>query len=198
MTPSGIEQGQSAQLIWKSSNAESITIDNGIGTVEASGSRNISPLQSTTYLARATGSGGTAVSEARITVTAKEVVTPLQAPERSDSEIFDQRIKDAFFDYDQYTIREEARAGLLEDVKVLGERAAIRVTIQGYADERGSEKYNLALGDQRANSVKEFLVSQGVAASRIDTVSFGKEQSFCQDHNEECWQQNRRAHFVMR
>jgi peptidoglycan-associated lipoprotein len=198
VSPGAIEQGQSAQLTWKASNADSVTIDNGVGTVEASGSRNVSPSKSTTYLARATGAGGTAVAEARVTVTPKEIVTPIETPGLKPSEIFDQRIKDAFFDYDQTSIREDAQNALKEDAKVLKELPEIRITIQGYADERGSEKYNLALGDQRANSAKAFLVSQGIDASRIDTVSFGKEQSFCDDHTEECWQQNRRAHLVMR
>jgi peptidoglycan-associated lipoprotein len=149
-------------------------------------------------MARATGSGGSAVAEARVTVTAPTAVTPPPMPAISDSEFFSHNIKDAFFDYDQYNIRDDARAALQADARVLRERPGIRVTIEGHCDERGSEKYNLALGDRRANAAKDFLVSQGIDGSRIDTISYGKERNVCEQHNEECWQLNRRAHLVMR
>jgi len=197
-SPAAIEKGQSTTLSWNSSNATGITIDNGIGTVEQSGSRSISPSTSTTYMARATGPGGNAVAEARVTVTPPPAVTPPPPPAISTSEFFANNIKDAFFDYDQYSIREDARAALTSDARALGERQEIRFTIEGHCDERGSEKYNLALGDRRANTAKDFLVSQGVNSSRIDTISYGKERNFCEEHNEECWQLNRRAHLVMR
>jgi peptidoglycan-associated lipoprotein len=70
------------------------------------------------------------------------------------------------------------------------------VTIEGHCDERGSTEYNLALGDRRAGAVKQYLVSLGISADRISTVSFGKEKPFCTQSNESCWQQNRRGHFV--
>ena len=69
--------------------------------------------------------------------------------------------------------------------------------MEGHCDERGSTEYNLALGDRRAQAAKDFLVSLGIAADRMQTVSYGKERPFCMDHNEACWQQNRRAHFVL-
>jgi len=197
-SPSAIEKGQSTTLSWNSSNATSMTIDNGIGTVEASGSRTISPSASTTYMARATGPGGNAVAEARVTVTAPPPVTPPPMPAISDSEFFSNTIKDAFFDYDQYNIRDDAREALIADAAALKQRPGIRITIEGHCDERGSERYNLALGDRRANAAKEFLVGQGIDSSRIDTVSYGKERNFCEEHTEECWQLNRRAHVVMR
>jgi peptidoglycan-associated lipoprotein len=175
-----------------------VTIDNGVGTVEPSGSRNVSPSASTTYMARATGPGGTAVAEARVTVTAPTAITPPALPAINDSEFFLANIKDAFFDYDQYNIREDAQAALQADARALNQRPSIRITIEGHCDERGSEKYNLALGDRRANAVKEYLVGQGVSASRIDTISYGEERPFCEDHNETCWQDNRRGHIVMR
>jgi peptidoglycan-associated lipoprotein len=125
-------------------------------------------------------------------------VTPPPPPAISDSEFFSSNIKDAFFDYDQYSIRDDARVALQNDARALGVRSGIRFTIEGHCDERGSEKYNLALGDRRANAAKEFLVTQGVNSSRIDTISYGKERPFCEEHNEECWQLNRRAHLVLR
>ena len=70
------------------------------------------------------------------------------------------------------------------------------MTIEGHCDERGSTEYNLGLGDRRANAVKQYLVSLGISADRLSTVSFGKEKPFCMEHNEPCWQQNRRGHFV--
>lgn len=198
VSPSAIEKGQSTTLSWKSANATGVTIDNGIGTVEPSGSREISPSTSTTYMARATGPGGNAVAEARVTVTAPSAATPLAGPALSDVEFFENTIKDAFFDYDQYDIREDAREALMANARALKERPSIRITIEGHCDERGSERYNLALGDRRANAAKEFLVSQGIDSSRIDTVSYGKERNFCDYQTEECYQLNRRAHFVMR
>ena len=197
-SPSAIERDQSATLSWNSTNATGVTIDNGVGTVEASGSRTIKPQTSTTYMARATGPGGNAVAEARVTVTIPPPATPPPMPSISDLEFFTSSIKDAFFDYDQYSIREDARQALIADARALKDRPGIRVTIEGHADERGSEKYNLALGDRRANAAKEFLVSQGIESSRIDTTSYGKERNFCEEHTEECWQLNRRAHLVMR
>jgi peptidoglycan-associated lipoprotein len=198
VSPTAIEKGQSATLSWDSASAAGVTVDNGVGTVESSGSREIRPSVSTTYTARATGPGGTAVAEARVTVTAPPAVTPPPLPSIKDSDFFSSNIKDAFFDYDQYSIREDARANLEADARALKQRPAIRITIEGHCDERGSEKYNLALGDRRANAARDFLISQGVDASRIDTISYGEEQNFCEEHNEECWQLNRRAHITMR
>jgi peptidoglycan-associated lipoprotein len=158
----------------------------------------IMPSASTTYMARATGPGGNAVAEARVTVSSPPAVVSIPPPAISDAAFFEANIRDAFFDYDQYNIREDARAALQSDARVLNERSGIRFTIEGHCDERGSEKYNLALGDRRANAAKEFLVAQGITGSRIDTISYGKERNVCEEHNEQCWQQNRRAHFVMR
>ena len=197
-SPSAIEKGQSTTIAWNSTNATSVTIDNGVGTVEASGSRTVRPAESTTYMAKVTGPGGNAAAEARVTVTAPPAVTPPPPPAISDSAFFEANIKDAFFDYDQYSIREDAQQALISNARALAQRPSIRVTIEGHCDERGSEKYNLALGDRRAISAKDFLVSQGVDASRIDTISYGEERNFCEEKNEDCWQLNRRAHFVMR
>jgi peptidoglycan-associated lipoprotein len=82
------------------------------------------------------------------------------------------------------------------DAAALAERSALHFTIEGHCDERGSEKYNLALGDRRANAAKESLTTQGVSADRIETISYGKERPVCTDHNEDCWQKNRRAHLA--
>jgi len=196
-TPSAIEEGQSATLTWNSTNATEVTIDGGIGTVPSSGSRAVRPASSTTYKARAVGSGGTAEAEVRLTVSAARATPPPARP-LSDAEFFTQRIQDIYFDYDRYDVRTDARTTLTANARALTERATLRITIEGHCDERGSERYNLALGDRRANAAKEFLVGQGVASDRMDTVSFGENQPVCSDSNEDCWQRNRRAHFVLR
>jgi peptidoglycan-associated lipoprotein len=197
-SPSAIEKGQPTTITWNSTNATNISIDNGIGTVEASGSRTVRPSESTTYMAKASGPGGNATSEARVTVTPPPAVTPPPPPVITDAAFFESNIKDAFFDYDQYGIRSDAQQILIKNAQALAQRPSIRITIEGHCDERGSEKYNLALGDRRAISAKDFLVSQGVDASRIDTISYGEERPFCEEKNEDCWKLNRRAHFVMR
>lgn len=198
--PAVIERGQSTTLSWSSTNAANVTIDNGVGAVEAYGSRTISPRESTNYTARATGADGkSVVAEKRVTVTAPSAaVSSSTNPAIEDAQWFPAHIKDAFFDYDQYSIRPDAQTALQENARALKGRPNIRITIEGYCDERGSEKYNLALGDMRANAAKEYLVSQGVESGRINTVSYGKEQNFCEEHNENCWSQQRRAHLVMR
>ncbi len=196
-TPSAIEEGQSTTLAWNSTNATEVTVDGGIGTVPSSGSRVIRPSSSTTYKARATGPGGTAEAEVRVTVSAPMATPPPSRP-LTDAEFFTTRINDVYFDYDRYDIREDARTTLVSNARALSERASIRVTIEGHCDERGSERYNLALGDRRANAARDFLVGQGIPSTRLDTVSLGENQPFCNESNEDCWQKNRRAHFVMR
>lgn len=198
-SPAAIERGQSSMLTWNTTNATNVTISGGIGTVETSGSRSVSPSESATYTARASGAGGTATAEARITVTAPPTVAAPK-PVISDAEFFAANVKDAFFDFDKYDIRADAEVTLRNDAKALSnpERSRLRFTIEGHCDERGSERYNQALGDMRANAAKQYLVGQGVSADRIDTISYGEERPFCSESNEECWQQNRRAHFVLR
>ncbi len=90
----------------------------------------------------------------------------------------------------------DQQSSVRADAQFLNQHTDINITIEGHCDERGSTEYNLALGDQRASSVKSALVSAGVSSSRIKTISYGKEKPFCNESNEACWQQNRRGHFV--
>jgi peptidoglycan-associated lipoprotein len=110
------------------------------------------------------------------------------------------RIQDAYFDYDQHSLRTDAIATLASDSKELAEilqqYPGYKLKIEGYCDERGSAEYNVALGDARAKAAKDYLVNAGVSASQLDTVSFGKENPVCSDHDENCWQKNRRVHIV--
>ena len=102
-----------------------------------------------------------------------------------------------FFDYDTYDIRTDAQSVLARDASYLASHPDVKVVIGGYCDERGSDEYNLALGQNRANAAQKALVTAGVAASRIRVVSYGKEKPFCADSNEQCWQLNRRDGFTM-
>ena len=106
------------------------------------------------------------------------------------------RERDAYFDLDKADLRPDAREALTKTAEFLRNYPQAKVTIEGHCDERGSTEYNLALGDRRAAAVKQFLVSQGISADRMSTVSFGKEKPFCMESTEACWQQNRRGHFV--
>jgi peptidoglycan-associated lipoprotein len=110
------------------------------------------------------------------------------------------RIQDAYFDYDRHTLRNDAISTLAADSKELAEilqqYPGYKLKIEGYCDERGSAEYNVALGDARAKAAKDYLVNAGVAASQLDTISFGKENQVCTEHDESCWQKNRRVHIV--
>jgi peptidoglycan-associated lipoprotein len=106
-------------------------------------------------------------------------------------------LADVFFDLDTPVIREDAKALLVANANWARTWESTMLTIEGYCDERGSSEYNLALGSRRADAVKSYMVGLGVSASRIALVSKGKEQGFCSDDNEGCWQQNRRGHFLV-
>jgi peptidoglycan-associated lipoprotein len=106
-------------------------------------------------------------------------------------------LTDAYFDYDKSDLREDGRASLQKDAEYLKKWSSVVVSVEGHCDSRGSSEYNLALGSRRATAVKDYLVSLGVAANRITVVSKGKEQPFCGDESESCWQQNRRGHFII-
>jgi len=189
--PNVIEPGQATTLTWRTENATDVSLE-GMGTVEANGSRSVTPSDSTTYRLIAKGAGGTQEATARVTVTAP--APPMAGP--GDEELFAQNVKDVFFDYDKYDIRVDQVPQFAASARFLAQHPNMRLLIEGHCDERGSTEYNLGLGDNRANSVKEALVRAGVSADRVKTMSFGKEKPFCTESNEQCWQQNRRGHFV--
>ena len=97
------------------------------------------------------------------------------------------------FDYDKYTVLDNDKATLQRQAAWLAKYPNVKVTVEGNADERGTREYNIALGARRANAVKEYLVSLGVSAARVDTVSYGKEKPICTESTESCWAQNRRG-----
>jgi peptidoglycan-associated lipoprotein len=106
-------------------------------------------------------------------------------------------LSDVYFDYDKSDIRDDARPLLQKDADWLRRWTSTSITVEGHCDERGSSEYNIALGERRAKAVKDYLASLGISADRVLTVSKGKEQPVCTDHNEACWQQNRRGHFIV-
>lgn len=106
--------------------------------------------------------------------------------------------KSVFFDYDDYRIKPEYQETLRKQAEFLSNAPKAALVIEGYADERGSSEYNLALGQKRADAVGKALALQGVANSRFETVSFGKEKPRATCHEEKCWQENRRSDFVIK
>lgn len=199
--PSSIERGQSATLRWSVTDATSVSIDQGIGTVQATGNRRVFPSDSTTYTMTVTGPGGSTTATATVNVTAPPPPPPPPAPPKASlSERLAAEVRDAYFDYDKSDIREDARAVLTRNADALRtifqDFPNATVVIEGHADERGSAEYNLGLSDRRASSARDFLVQLGVPTDRLRTVSYGKERPVCTESNESCWQQNRRAHFA--
>jgi peptidoglycan-associated lipoprotein len=108
------------------------------------------------------------------------------------------RIQDAYFDYDKHTLRPDAEVNLRGDAHTLAEIISrypkFKLTVEGYCDERGSDEYNLALGDARAKQASQYLATLGLPAPQLQTISYGKDKPVCTEHTEECWQKNRRAH----
>jgi len=110
------------------------------------------------------------------------------------------RIQDAYFDYDKHTLRPDAEVALKRDAQTLSDIIRqypdFKLTVEGHCDSRGSEEYNLALGDARAKQAKEYLATLGLPADQLQLISYGKDRPVCNDQDEECWQKNRRAHLT--
>lgn len=124
-----------------------------------------------------------------------EVVAPPEVkPESEIPAVLE--LKDVFFDYDRFALRDDAREVLTGDGKFLVDNAGAQVMLEGHCDERGTVEYNLALGERRAGAVKGYLVQYGVDPSRLRTISYGEERPFALGQDEAAWSQNRRVHFV--
>ncbi|HLJ13556.1 MAG TPA: peptidoglycan-associated lipoprotein Pal [Bryobacteraceae bacterium] len=199
--PSTIERGQSSTLRWSVSNATDTSIDQGLGAVQSSGSRQVFPSSTTTYTLTAKGAGGTDSRQVTVEVTVPPPPPPPPPPtvKRSASDILASDVHDAYFDFDKYDIRSDAQQVLTQDAGVLKQifqdNPSFTVVVEGHCDERGSAEYNLGLGDKRATAAKDFLVQLGVPADRMKTISYGKERPVCTDQTEECYQRNRHVHF---
>jgi len=194
-TPNVISAGDPVQLTWRTTNATQISID-GLGDVPSVGVKTVTPSESTTYRLVARNDSGSADATARVTVNGPPAVS-VPSTTMSEADEFRARVQDIFFDYDTYDIRNDAQATLSKDADYLVSHPNIKVVIGGYCDERGSDEYNLALGQNRAQATKSALVTAGVGADRIRIISYGKEKPFCTESNEECWQLNRRAGFTL-
>jgi peptidoglycan-associated lipoprotein len=128
-------------------------------------------------------------------------------PEPTEDEIFAKKtleqlnaekpLADVYFDYDSTDLREESRASLQKNLEWLKRWTSTKVLIEGHADSRGTNEYNLALAERRAAAVRDYLTSLGLSADRMNVVSKGEEQPSCTDETEACWQQNRRGHFII-
>jgi peptidoglycan-associated lipoprotein len=133
------------------------------------------------------------------TVLGDAVITPASAAYALGSrEAFEQAVGNlVLFDLDQAVLRNDAGAVLLRQADWLTQYSGTQIVVEGHADERGTREYNLGLGERRAQAVKDYLIARGVAAGRIDTVSYGKERQVCLVSTETCWSQNRRAASVV-
>src|SRR6516225_5111778 len=193
-SPNELPQGQSAVLTWSTENARRVSIS-GIGIVAATGSKTVRPQTSITYVLTASGPGGAKEASARITVTSPPAATARATP--TDEELFSESMKDIFFAYDKSVVATNEEPTIEQDARFLAAHPYIKLLISGHCDERGSEDYNLALGDSRADSVRDQFERLGIKADRIRTISYGKEKPFCNEETEACWQLNRRAHFSL-
>lgn len=193
-TPSTISAGDQVVLTWRTTDATNVTIE-GIGEVTSSGVKTVTPTTSTSYHLIARGDGGSADATARVTVNQPPAAVPVPSNTMSEEEEFKANVQDIFFDYDTADIRADGQATLSKDASYLNSHPNLKIVIGGYCDERGSNEYNLALGQNRAEAARNALVNAGVAAGRIRVISYGKEKPFCTESTEDCWQQNRRAGF---
>jgi peptidoglycan-associated lipoprotein len=195
--PETISVGQSVVINWRTTNATSATID-GIGAVNLNGTQTVSPTQSVIFHLVAKGDGGSAEASAKVTVLIPEAPTPPPASaDLTDADAFAAGVEDVYFDYDSYDLRADGQAAIAKTAAFMNAHPTAKAIIGGYADDRGSAEYNLALGESRGNAAKTALVNAGVAADRLRVISYGKEKQFCSEETDACWQQNRRAQFSL-
>jgi peptidoglycan-associated lipoprotein len=194
VSPSTVQSGESVTITWKTENASAVTIE-PLGAVLPSGSQTAMPTESTTYHLTAKGPGGVQESDARVTVTAAAAQAPSNITEEDLADAAANRL-DVFFDSDQYSIRPDQFNTIRNDADFFKQHPELQITVEGHCDELGSTEYNLALGVRRASEVKTALETAGVNAGRIQIISYGKEQPFCNDESDRCMRLNRRAHVV--
>jgi peptidoglycan-associated lipoprotein len=201
--PRSIERGQSATLRWSVANATDISVNQNIGAVQANGSRQVFPSATVTYTLTARGGSGTDTRSVTVEVSSgppPPPPPPAASGAISGSEMLTREAQDAYFDYDKFDIRGDARNALAHDAEILKRifqaDPSFMVVIEGHCDERGSAEYNLGLGDRRASAAKEYLIQLGVPGDRMTTISYGKDRPVCTEANEECYQRNRRAHLT--
>ncbi|MGA9772423.1 MAG: OmpA family protein [Blastocatellia bacterium] len=179
-----ITRGQSTTLRWSSTNADRVEITD-LGTVPGTGTRVVSPSQSTTYTASAMSAGGSETASTRLTVTEETTVTPSETRARTNSTsptiaaLFNQWVQPVYFDLDQSELLPDAKDKLRRAAQWLAEspNRSVVFRIEGNCDSRGTEEYNIGLGERRAQAAREFLVSLGIEIGRMQTVSYGEERA---------------------
>lgn len=196
-TPTVVTAGDAVTLTWRTTNATDVSVE-GLGTLPSSGTKSVTPTDSTTYHLIAKNESGTADATARVTVQAPPpAASENTGSTESEDAIFHRQVQDVFFDYDSYELTPESQNNIANAARYLTAHPEARLLIGGYCDERGSSEYNLALGEDRASAAMQALVRAGVSANRLRVLSYGKEKQFCSEHTEQCWQQNRRAGFTL-
>ncbi len=200
--PGTIDRGQSSTLRWVVEGADEVSINNGIGTVMASGSRQVFPSNATTYTLTARNAGGSATRSVTVNVNVPPPPPP-PPPTAAPKVTLEQRVSelvDAYFDFDKFNIRPDAARDLTRDgdtlKSIFQEFPSARLILGGYCDPRGSAEYNLGLGDRRARAAMDFLSNLGVDTGKIRPVSYGEEVQVCSESSEDCYQRNRRVHFA--
>ena len=188
-------------MSWQSHNADQVSIGENIGPVDVTGKIKLFPDETTTYTVTAQGLGGNVARSVTVEVLGLEAgrISAEDIDERPLEERFGHFVKPVFFGFDSAELRKKAQLTLEGNIRWLArpENASLHFIVQGHCDERGTEEYNLALGDKRAKVVEEFLVTRGIDASRITVVSLGEESPFDSHSTEEAWTLNRRAHFIV-
>ncbi len=198
-SPSTIQRGEETTLAWRATDAEAVVIDGGVGSVGNSGSVKVSPLESTTYTATSSGGGRDVRSSARVTVVRPAPKTDI---EETDIQALRRLVNEGqvvpvFFDYDSAELTVDVRRTLEENAKWFRQYPGVNIVVEGHCDERGTEEYNLALGDRRAQAARDYLTQLGIRSSLLEAISFGEERPFVQGSNERAWAKNRRAHFTI-
>ena len=145
------------------------------------------------------GGGGTMLAKVEPSESSERQVEDIRREQAQEQAASAQAgLNDVFFGYDSWTISEDGRQALMQDAQWIKSNSGAIVKIEGHCDERGTLAYNLVLGEKRAKAVRNYLVELGISANRLSVVSYGKERPFCNEHNEGCYQQNRRGHVVVR
>ncbi len=198
-SPSTIGLGSQTRLMWQSTNAASVVIDSGVGNVAETGSLMVSPRVSTTYSVTAIGPGGEATSGTRVTVVTKTepimVYTDIDSLQQA---IDGGQVQPVFFDYDKALLTHAAKRVLEGNARVFRQFPDIGIIVEGHCDERGTEEYNLALADRRAQMARAYLIELGGDPQQLESLSYGEERPFSPGHDESSWRLNRRAHFVIK
>ena len=198
-SPSSIERGEQTTLSWTTTDTMSLLIDSGIGNVADNGSLVVSPRDSTTFTATASGAGGDATASTRVTVVPRSARGMMTSTDLDGLQqaVEEGKIQPLFFDYDLAGITADGQRVLKENARWFEQFPNASIVIEGHCDERGTEEYNLALGDRRAQAAKAYLVQLGIAPDRMETISFGEERPFAPGYDETAYRLNRRAHFMV-